>query len=136
MRGADGGPWRRICALPAFWVGLMYDQSALDASWDLAKSWTSEERNTLRADAAEFGLRAKTPDGRTMQELARDLVRIARQGLKSRAKAWGFDTDEAHFLNDLQQVIDSGETAADELLRRYQTDWNGDVSRIYADYSF
>ena len=136
MRGADGGPWRRICALPALWVGLTYDQGALDAAWDLAKGWTAEERSALRLGAAEHGLRADVPGGRKMRDLAREVIAIARDGLTARARAWGFDSDETHFLNDLQQVVDSGETAADELLRRYETDWEGDVSRIYADYSY
>ena len=135
MRGADGGPWRRICALPAFWVGLIYDQTALDAAWDLCRDWTLEERETLRFDAAKLGLNAEIR-GRTMRELAREALEIARGGLSRRAKGFVFDMDETHFLNALHDVVDRGETLADELLRRYETDWEGDLSRIYGDYSY
>jgi len=137
MRGADGGPWRRLCALPAFWVGLCYDQSALDAAWDLAKDWTAEEREQLRIDASVHGLRAQIR-GRSMQDLARDVLAIADQGLRARAKpgAGGMVPDERHFLNALHDTVDRGETAADELLARYNGDWNGDLTRIYKEYSY
>jgi glutamate--cysteine ligase len=135
MRGADGGPWRRICALPAFWVGLIYDETALDAAWDLCRDWTLEEREALRADAARLGLRAEIR-GRSMRDLARETLEIARGGLARRAESFVFDMDETHFLNALRDVVDRGETLADELLRRYETDWGGDLSRIYADYSY
>ncbi|MEO1328113.1 MAG: glutamate--cysteine ligase [Pseudomonadota bacterium] len=135
MRGADGGPWRRICALPALWVGLIYDQGALDAAWDLSKDWTAEERQALRRDAADHGLRAEIR-GRSMRDLAREVLGIAEAGLKARAKAYGFDADEAHFLNDLKRVVDSGETAADELLRRCREEWSGDVSQVFRHYCY
>jgi glutamate--cysteine ligase len=83
MRGADGGPWRRLCALPAFWVGLLYDQSSLDAAWDLCKSWNAEERDALRHDAAKFGLRAEFR-GRSLRDIAREVLGIAEAGLKAR----------------------------------------------------
>ncbi|MEM7060398.1 MAG: glutamate--cysteine ligase [Pseudomonadota bacterium] len=137
MRGADGGPWRRLCALPAFWVGLCYDQGALDAAWDLAKDWTAEEREQLRIDASVHGLRAEIR-GRSMQDLARDVLAIADQGLRSRARpgAGGMVPDERHFLNALHDTVDRGETAADELLSQYHGDWNGDLNRIYQEYSY
>jgi glutamate--cysteine ligase len=135
MRGADGGPWRRICALPAFWVGLIYDQAALDAAWDLAKGWTAAERETLREDAAVHGLRA-TIRGRTLREIAGALLEIAEGGLRARAVSGAFDRDEGHFLNALRDTVERGETLADELLRKYRTEWNGDLSRLYAEYSY
>ncbi|MEM7505200.1 MAG: glutamate--cysteine ligase [Pseudomonadota bacterium] len=137
MRGADGGPWRRLCALPAFWVGLTYDQSALDAAWDLAKDWTAEERERLRIDASVLGLDAEIR-GRKMRDLARDCVAIAHAGLKSRARAGagGMIPDETHFLNALQETVESGQTPADELLARYNGAWGGDLTRIYKEYSY
>jgi glutamate--cysteine ligase len=135
MRGADGGPWRRICALPAFWVGLLYDQGALDAAWDMAKDWTAEEREQLRLDAAEHGLRARFRD-RTVRDLCAEAVAISETGLKARAQGDAFDGDEAHFLNALRDVVQRGETQADEMLRRYETEWNGDLTRVYRDYSY
>ena len=137
MRGADGGPWRRLCALPAFWVGLTYDQAALDAAWDLAKSWDADTRQAMLVAASEDGLQAKVGNI-SMHELAREVVGIAEAGLKSRAKpgAGGMVPDETHFLNALKDSIATGEAPADELLRRYNTDWNGDIKRVYEDYKY
>jgi glutamate--cysteine ligase len=137
MRGADGGPWRRLCALPAFWVGLMYDQTALDAAWDLCKHWTAEQREALRVAASVDGLQAKV-DGINMHELAREVVAISEAGLKARARpgAGGMVPDETHFLNALKESLESGQTPADELLARYTGDWNGDLSKIYDEYSY
>ncbi|MGI9389120.1 MAG: glutamate--cysteine ligase, partial [Boseongicola sp.] len=84
MRGADGGPWRRLCALPAFWVGLCYDQVALDAAWDLAKSWDAETREAMRVAASVHGLEASVNDI-GMRDLARVIVGIAEEGLRRRA---------------------------------------------------
>ena len=137
QRGADGGPWRRLCALPAFWVGLLYDQTALDAAWDLCKGWSAEQREALRVAASIDGLQAKV-DGITMHDLAREVVAISELGLRNRAKpgAGGLVSDETHFLNALQESIESGETPADELLRHYGGDWDGDLSRIYDAYAY
>ncbi|WP_108260509.1 glutamate--cysteine ligase [Mangrovicoccus ximenensis] len=137
MRGADGGPWRRLCALPALWVGLLYDQSALDAAWDLAKGFTAEERDAWRVAASIDGLQAEV-GGRKMHDLAREVVAIAESGLKARGikGAGGMVPDETHFLNALKESLETGETPADELLRRFNGDWNGDLTRIYKDYSY
>ncbi len=137
MRGADGGPWRRLCALPAFWVGLTYDQTALDAAWDLVKGWDAETREELRVAASVDGLQARVGDV-DMMEVAREVVAISEAGLKARARpgAGGLVPDETHFLNALKDSLESGKTPADELLERYHGDWGGDLSRIYADYSY
>ena len=137
MRGADGGPWRRLCALPAFWVGLMYDQSSLDAAWDLVKGWDAETREGLRVAASETALQAQVGTIK-MHDLAREVVAISEAGLKARAKegAGGLVPDETHFLNALKDSLDSGKVPADELLERYHGDWNGDLSKIYGDYSY
>ncbi|NVO21874.1 glutamate--cysteine ligase [Donghicola mangrovi] len=137
MRGADGGPWRRLCALPALWVGLMYDQSALDAAWDLCKDFTSAQRDALRIAASEQGLQARV-DNINMHDLAREVVSIAESGLKARGKegAGGLVPDETHFLNALKESIETGHTPADELLAKYHGEWGGDLTRIYGDYSY
>jgi len=137
MRGADGGPWRRLCALPAFWVGLMYDQSSLDAAWDLCKSWTAETREALRVAASVDGLQARV-NGIDMHDLARQAVAISNVGLKARARTGGggLIPDETHFLNALNESIESGKTPADELLEHFNGDWNGDLDRIYTEYSY
>ncbi|HLS58607.1 MAG TPA: glutamate-cysteine ligase family protein, partial [Paracoccaceae bacterium] len=137
MRGADGGPWRRLCALPALWVGLLYHAPSLAAAWDLCRDWTAEERATLRHDAAKHGLRASIR-GRSMRDLARDVLAIAEEGLKARARpgSGGMVPDETHFLGALQEIVSSGQTPADELLARYRGEWAGDLSRLYAEYSY
>jgi glutamate--cysteine ligase len=137
MRGADGGPWRRLCALPALWVGLTYDQGALDAAWDLVKGWNAAEREALRIAAADQGLQARVGD-LFMHDLAREVLAIAEAGLRARGRegAGGLLPDETHFLNALKESVESGKVPADELLERYHGDWQGDLSHIYAEYSY
>ncbi len=137
MRGADGGPADKLCALPALWVGLMYDQSALDAAWDLAKDWDLETRDGLRVAASVDGLAARV--GRVgMRDLAREVVAIAAEGLKARARpaADGTVPDEVPFLDTLRETVEQGRTAADALLAQYHGEWQGDLSRIYAAHSY
>jgi glutamate--cysteine ligase len=132
MRGADGGPWRRLCALPALWVGLTYDQGALDAAWDLAK-----DCEALRVAASESGLQAEV-NGIKMHDLAKEVVAIADAGLKARARpgAGGMIPDETHFLNALKETVETGRTPADELLEKFHGEWKGDLTRIYDEYSY
>ena len=137
MRGADGGPWRRLCALPAFWVGLTYEQSALDAAWDLVKGWDAETREALRVAASVDGLQAEV-NGIKMQDVASRVLDIAEAGLVSRARpgAGGLVPNETHFLNALKESLESGQTLADELLDHHANDWNGDLTRIYGEFSY
>ncbi len=120
MRGADGGQWRRLCALPAFWVGICYDQSALDAAWDLAKKWDAETREAWRVAASVSGFDAVV-NGQKMLDLAKELVSISDHGLKQRAikGAQGLIPDETHFLDALKDSLETGKTPADELLDLY-----------------
>jgi glutamate--cysteine ligase len=137
MRGADGGPWRRLCALPALWVGLCYDQTALDAAWHLCKHWDAETREEMRVAASVDGLQAQVGDV-NMHDLAREVVAIAEAGLKARARpgAGGLLPDETHFLNALKESLESGQVPADELLASYEGAWDHDLSRIYAAHSY
>jgi glutamate--cysteine ligase len=135
MRGADSGPWGRICALPALWVGLLYDQSALDAAWDLVKDWTIEEHNALRRDVPALGLKTPFRHG-TLQDIARQAMAIASDGLKARAYFDGSGMDERVYLRELQEIADTGRTPADRLIDLYHTDWQGDVRRIFEVESY
>ncbi len=135
MRGADGGPWSRICALPALWVGLLYDQGALDAAWDLVKDWTMEEREDLRNAVPKFGLGARIPGGGTLQDLGKEALAIARQGLSARGKLGTSGDNETGFLDTLDEIVGSGKSPAQRLLDMYNGEWGGDISRIYK-YSF
>lgn len=136
MRGADGGPWGRICALPALWVGLLYDESALDAAWDLVSHWSTEGRETLRNAVPKEGLQASTPDGRSMQELAKDVLEIAASGLTARNRLNSSGDNESGFLDPLHEVVASGKSPAQQLLDRYHGEWAGDLTRVYAEQSF
>ena len=131
------GPWRRLCALPAFWVGLMYDQGALDAAWDIARGWDAETREAWRVGASVAGLEAEV-GGVRMLDLAREVVDLAEAGLAARAMpgAGGLVPDETHFLSALKDTLQSGQAPADELLERYHGDWAGDLDRIYEAYSY
>ena len=136
MRGADGGPWNRICALPAFWVGLLYDEVALDAAWQLVKGWSIEAQQALRDDVPRLGLKAIAPDGRTVQALAADVLEIASNGLKARARLNSAGDDESGFLDPLRQIVASGETLADTLLKRFNGDWKHNIRYVYDSMSF
>jgi glutamate--cysteine ligase len=135
MRGADGGPWSRICALPAFWVGLLYDSQALDAAADLIKGWTAEERETLRLVAPKLGL--KTPHrGRPLQALAKEVVEIGAGGLSRRAKLNGHGEDETLFLDDVRDIVGSGKSPAEVLLELYREEWGGDLRRLFENFAY
>ena len=136
MRGADGGPWNRICALPAFWVGLLYDQTALDAAWDRVKGWSMEEREALRNAVPKRGLSAPLPNGGKLLDLAGEILDIASAGLTARGRLNTSGDNESGFLDPLRDVVAKGKSPAAQLLARYHGDWNGDLSHIYDEMSF
>jgi len=136
MRGADGGPWNRICALPALWVGLLYDQTALDAAWDLVKDWTMAERQELRDSVPRLGLDAPVSSGRKLRDIASQALDIARSGLARRARLNASGDNETGYLSALDEVVARGMTPAELLLERYHGAWNGDISKIYGEQSF
>ena len=135
MRGSDSGPWGRLCALPALWAGIFYDSQALAAAWDLCKGWPLEEHERLRADVARLGLKAKI-GGRTVQDVAKDMVAIARSGLKNRNRLNGGLVDETGYLAELEEIADSGLTPADRLLELYNGPWAGDVSKVFESHAY
>jgi glutamate--cysteine ligase len=135
MRGADGGPWRRVCALPAFWVGLLYDSDALDAASDMIADWSADEVIDLRNAVPEHGL--ATPfRNHTMLDIAREALEISRRGLKNRALTDFWGQDETHFLATLEQIVDSGLTPAENKLAAFEGRWNGNVERAFEEYAW
>ena len=136
MRGADGGPWRRLCALPAFWVGLLYDDAALEAAWSLVKGWSAEERQQLREGVIKGAMHTKTPDGRTVRDLAKDILDISSAGLKSRKKLDSFGEDETHFLNALKTTVETGVTPAEEMLAKFNGEWGGNIDPVFKEYAY
>lgn len=135
MRGADGGPWSRICALPALWAGIFYDAPSLAAAWDLCKDWDIADHERLRRDVTRLGLKAEV-GGRSVRDIAVDMVAIAKQGLKNRARFSGGMVDERGYITELEDIADSGVTSADRLLELYNGEWGGDISRVYRDYAY
>jgi glutamate--cysteine ligase len=135
MRGADGGPWDRLCALPALWVGLLYDQSALDAAWDLVKNWTAEDRDSLKAAVPKQALKAKFGKG-TVRELALEVIKIARHGLNNRKAGDLAGSDESGFLNVLQTIADSGECPAEDKLKLYNGKWGCSVDPLFREFAY
>jgi len=136
MRGADGGRWSKICALPAFWVGLLYDQAALDAAWDEVRDWTLEQRQALRDAVPRLGLKTQIPGGETLRELGARILAIAEAGLRTRARFNAAGDDETGFLDPLRETVARGTTPAEMLLARYEGEWDGDVGRVYDEMSF
>jgi glutamate--cysteine ligase len=136
MRGADGGPWNKICALPALWVGLLYDQAALDAAWDLVKHWSLDARQTLRDSVPAMGLDAPLPGGGRLADIAGEVIDIAGRGLVARNRQNSMGENESGFLTPLREAITSGKVPAQRLLDRFHCDWDGQVARVYDEMSF
>ncbi|WDS35470.1 glutamate--cysteine ligase [Pseudoxanthomonas sp.] len=135
MRGADGGPWNRLCALPAFWVGLLYDDAALDAAWDLVKDFTLEERHALRDGVPRHAL--KLPfRGATVRELAIEAIKISQAGLRRRARLNGNGADESAFLDVLAEIAETGQTAAERKLELFHGAWNGSVDPVFQEFAY
>ena len=131
MRGADGGPWKSLCGLPAFWVGLLYDGTALDAAWDMAKDWTAEEREALRIEVAKHGFQAPFRNG-TVRDLALRALEIAQAGLSARRVLDKAGNDETGFLQVLHDRAAAGKSPADDLLDDFAGAWAGDIDRIWS----
>ena len=136
MRGADGGPWSRICALPALWVGLLYDGTALDAAWDVVKHWSLDERQALRDAVPKLALDAPIPGGGKLKDIAGEVLDIAHAGLAARKREDAGGSNETGFLDPLREIVRSGKVPAQLLLDKYNGAWGGDVSKVYSELSF
>ena len=135
MRGADGGPWNRLCALPAFWVGLLYDQTALDAAWDLVKDFNRAERHALRDGVPKRALKLPFRTGH-VRGLADEALQIATHGLQRRARRNGNGADESIFLDTLLQIVDANQTPAERKLELFHGEWKGDIDRVFREFAY
>jgi glutamate--cysteine ligase len=135
MRGSDVGPWNRLPALSAFWVGLLYDEAALDEAWQMVKDWSAEERQRLRDDVPRLGFKA-TIGNRNLHEIARDCLALARGGLRRRARTDREGRDETRYLEPLDDIIETGRTPAEVMLEKFNGSWNGSVEPAYQEYVF
>ncbi|MEM1090115.1 MAG: glutamate--cysteine ligase [Pseudomonadota bacterium] len=135
MRGADGGPWHRLCALPAFWVGLLYDADAQTAAWDLVKHWTAEQRQQLRNDVPRLGLQAEI-NGQPLGEIAREVMDIASAGLRSRNRLNDVGDNESGFLEPLREIVESGIIPAQRKLAKFHDEWDDDIHPIFKEFAY
>src|SRR3954452_8546034 len=135
MRGADAGPWRTLPSLTAFWVGLLYDDTALDACWEIVKDWTAQERQKLRDDVPRLGFRAEI-GGRNMLTLAQETLRLSARGLARRQRLDRNGRDETRYLRPLEESIARGMTPAEELLEKYHGAWKGSVEPLFEEYAY
>ena len=135
MRGADGGPWRRICALPALWAGLLYDSRALEAAWDIASDWSMEERLQLREEVPRLGFAAEIR-GRSVLDIAAEVIELANRGLTERARLNGAGDNETGFLSPLRQIVENRETPAERKLALYHGQWKESVDPIFFECSY
>ena len=135
MRGADGGPWGRLCALPALWAGLLYHQDSLDAAWEIARDWTLEERLELRAEVPRSGLDTRVR-GRSVQSIALEVIELASQGLQARNRLDGAGENETGFLSPLREVAESGISPAQRKLQHYHEEWNESVDPIFTECAY
>jgi glutamate--cysteine ligase len=135
MRGADGGPWNRLCALPAFWVGLLYDQTALDAAWDLVRDFTREERHALRDGVPKHALKLPFRSG-TLHDIAAEALKISAHGLARRARRNRHGADESMYLDILAQIVDANQTPAERKLELFHGEWNGDIDRVFREFAY
>jgi len=135
MRGADGGPWNRLCALPALWVGALYDQASLDGCLELCKGWTRQDLADLIGDVARNGLGARI-QGRLVRDVARDMLALAHQGLSRRKRVSASGEDETGFLGPLHEIVETGMTPAEVLLERYRTEWDGKLEPLFIEQAY
>lgn len=135
MRGADGGPWRDICALPAFWVGLLYSEGALDAAEALVSDWTPDMVGNLREQVPAKGLKAEI-NGKSLLDYARETLDISRSGLAERAKTNFENLDESIFLIPLEDTVALAKTPAERMLDKYHGAWNEDISHVFTEYAY
>ena len=135
MRGSDGGSRERIVALPAFWVGLLYDEANLDAAWQMVKDWDADMRQAMRDDVPRLGLRTPVA-GRTLRDVARECLTLAREGLKRRGYHDAQGRDETHYLDPLENIVATGQTPAEAMLAKFHGAWAGHVASAYLEHAF
>ena len=135
MRGADGGPWGRLPALPAYWAGILYDDDSLEAAWDLVKNWTAEERQKLRDDVPKLGFAARVA-GHDALHLAKTTIALAQKGLARRRRLDAGGEDERRYLRPIEEYVARGITPAEELLEKFHGTWDRSVEPVFTEYAY
>ena len=135
MRGADAGPWNRLCALPALWVGLLYDSSSLDEAAEWIKDWTYDEILKLRSDVVRGGFGVKFRDI-PVKEIADNMLKLASDGLRRREFLDNAGSDETGFLTPLIGVVQTQKTLSEELLDAFNRRWQQAIDPVFAEFSY
>jgi glutamate--cysteine ligase len=135
FRGADSGPWRSLCALPALWVGLLYDSDALNEAESLAESWSLEMYKKAYKEVPINGLELIV-NKRSINDYARDLIAISKRGLKKRSMLDAAGNDESGYLNQLEEITRSGKNQAKKMLSIWNNGSDQDLKNIYDQYSY
>lgn len=135
MRGADAGPWNRICALPAFWVGLLYDDDALRGAESICSKWTNQDREYIYKEVPINGLNLKI-GGHNLLDIARELVKLSRAGLEKRQFLDGAGNDEGGYLQPLEDIIRENKLPSEKLLHFFYGKWNQKIKKVYSELSY
>ncbi len=135
MRGADVGPRAHVAALPALFVGLLYDARALDEGTALVAEWSAAERQRMRDEVPRLGLATRI-GRRTLQEVGRDALAIAEGGLKRRARRNAAGADETQYLDPLRRIVETGRSLAAERLTALHGPWGGGIAPAFKECVF
>ena len=135
MRGADSGSWANICALPAYWVGLLYCDEALAEAEDLVRDVGSDDVMAARLSVAKDGLRGKL-GAHDVATLAKKTIDIASKGLRNRGIFDDGGDDESGFLQPLRKVIATQKTPAEVMLDLYHGDWAEDIDQVFTSNQY
>jgi glutamate--cysteine ligase len=135
MRGADGGGFETVCALSAFWVGLLYDSISLNSSWDIVKNININELQEIRIDVAKNGLNSIVGDI-NIGKIAIEILKISSEGLKRRNILNSNGDNEAIFLDPLENILSSGKSASDNLIQKFSNNWDKNLVNMYKEYTF
>ncbi len=136
IRSMDACSWDLICSQPAFWIGLLYNETSFSKAQEIVEGWTQEDRNYINKIAPKDGLQARFKDG-TILDIAQKLFEISKQGLNARnITARNKTYNETFYLKDLETNLTSGQSPADTLINKFKNKWQQDINNIYSENIF
>ena len=130
LRGADGGPWSRVCALPAFWTGILYDKKNLNEIWTKISHWDYSGIVNFYENVRRDGLNTFTPDGEKLSDFTKTILNQSGEGLVRR----NIKTDrgnESIFLEPLKKILESGKSPAEMWKKLFFSEWKNDIDMLY-----
>ena len=135
MRGADAGSYKSLCALPALWTGILYDDETLDAANDIVKNWSLNDILNFKIDSAKSGLKTSI-NNRTGWNIANELLEISMHGLEKRKQINYSRESESQYLGYLVNIVNNKEVMASKIINSFQEEWNKDFNNLYSELSF